>query len=325
MTFIRNDQVLNKGDWILSADGRILLIMQNDGNLVLYTFQTNCTSNANTGNNYYGSFEANPIYDIGSKGNTSSMGSIGYIDPNSELHAYPSSNIKYGDTYSSILENTNVNGNDITGASFANSSQQDCVNACNKLDNCTGFVYDTNGATPVCNPKKNTSFYDSNAVESKIKSTTFVRDKTVIKPPTGIDSIINNIDSIRYDNYTKYNSNNLNFDINITFLTSLQKKQLEQLQTRLKQLLDKLNGNTNNLLNINNKIQLNTEKNNKRFNDNISDVYKTNHQIKHFDLNNNIDNMLKETEIKTLQENYSYMFWSIIAITTVLVAINIKK
>jgi hypothetical protein len=227
---------LSPGDFIGSNDGTTALIMQSDGNLVLYTFQTNCTSNANTGNNYYGSFEANPIYDIGSKGNTSSMGSIGYIDPNSELHAYPSSNIKYGDTYSSILENTNVNGNDITGASFANSSQQDCVNACNKLDNCTGFVYDTNGATPVCNPKKNTSFYDSNAVESKIKSTTFVRDKTVIKPPTGIDSIINNIDSIRYDNYTKYNSNNLNFDINITFLTSVLIKHLKQLQTRLKEI-----------------------------------------------------------------------------------------
>ena len=65
MTFIKNDQVLNKGDWILSSDGRLLLIMQTDGNLVLYTFQNNCTYNKSTGNKFVGGVNANPIYDIG--------------------------------------------------------------------------------------------------------------------------------------------------------------------------------------------------------------------------------------------------------------------
>ena len=100
---------------------------------------------------------------------------------------------------------------------------------------------------------------------------------------------------------------------------------MQQLETRLKQLSSILSGDTNKLVNENNKIQLDTEKYNKYFNDNISKVHKTNHKIKHFDMNNNIDNMLKETEIKTLQENYKYMLWSIIAITIVLVAINVKK
>ena len=325
VSFLKNDQILNKGDWVVSNNGKLLLIMQTDGNLVLYTFITNCTSNVSTGNNYYGGVGTNPIYDIGLKGNTSSMGSIAYIDTNSELHAYPSSNIKYGSLYSSILENTDVNGNDIPNAKFANSSLEDCINACNKLDNCSGFVYDTIGATPVCNPKLNTSFYGSNILETKIKSTTFIRDKTVIKPPIGINNIINNIDSIRYDNYTKFNSNNIIFDKDITLLNSVQKELLQQLETRLKQLSSILSGDTNKLVNENNKIQLDTEKYNKYFNDNISKVHKTNHKIKHFDMNNNIDNMLKETEIKTLQENYKYMLWSIIAITIVLVAINVKK
>ena len=44
------------------------------------------------------------------------------------------------------------------------------------------------------------------------------------------------------------------------------------------------------------------------------------------DLNiNDINGMLSDSDIRVLQENYSYMFWSTIAVFTVLVAINIKK
>jgi hypothetical protein len=322
--FITTNQILNKGDWVVSADGKLLLTMQTDGNLVLYTFQSNCGTIANKGNKYFGGVDANPIYDIGTVGNQTVMGSIGFVDPNSELHTYSSTNIKYGNTYSSILENTNIKGNDIEGASFADCFDiKQCMTACNKLDNCSGFVFDTTGPTPVCIPKKNTSFYDSNLMEAKMKNNTYIRDKKVINPPFGINDVVNNIDSIRFDNYVKYTPNNLNFNLNA--INSVQKKQLQQLETRLKQLSDQMSGNTNNLLNIHNNIQLNTEKNTNLFNKNIKDVYSTNHQIKNFDLNNNLDNMLKATEIKTLQENYSYMFWSIIAITSVLVVINIKK
>jgi len=322
MTFIKNDQVLNKGDWILSADGILFLIMQNDGNLVLYTFQNNCIQSKNNGNKFVGNIGANPIYDIGLKGFLSDMGSIGYIDPNDELQVYPNSNTKYANAYSSILYGETINGNDIPGASFVTTKGNPgaCAEACNKSDNCSGFVFDTTGPSPICKPKSNTSYYGNNDLQPKVGNTIFIRDKTNITP-SDIPKV--NIDSVKYHNYTKYKPNNLNFNLNA--LNSVQKKQLEQLETRLKQLSDKMSGNTNNLLNIHNKIQLDTDKNNKLFNSNITDVYKTRHQIKHFDLNNNVDNMLKATEIKTLQENYSYMFWSIIAITTVLVAINIKK
>lgn len=325
MTFLKNDQVLNKGDWVVSADGKLVLIMQNDGNLVLMTFQSNCTTTfKNNSNRYVGGVSTNAVYDISSKGFLSDMGSIGYIDPNDELQIYPNSNTKYTNTYNFALDNTSINGNDIPGATFTNAKGLPvvCEEACNKLDKCTGFVFDTTGPTPVCIPKSNTSYYGNKDLQSKAGNITFIRDKTNITP-AGLPNV--NIDSITYHNYTKYKPNNLNFDRSLTLLTSVQKKQLEQLETRLKQLSDQMNGNTSNLLNIHNKIQSDTEKNNKIFNSNIKDVYSTNHQIKNFDLNNNIDNMLKEKEIKTLQENYSYMFWSIIAITTVLVAINIKK
>jgi hypothetical protein len=322
--FITTNQMLNKGDWVVSADGKLLLTMQTDGNLVLYTFQSNCGTIANNGNKFFGGVGANPIYDIGSTGIKSNMGSIGYVDPNSELHTYPSTNIKYSNKYSSILENTNIKGNDITGASFANCSDvNECMTACNKLDNCSGFVYDTTGNTPVCNPKKNTTFYDSNLMESKMKANTYIRDKTVIKPPTGINNVVNNIDSIRYDNYVKYKKNNLNFGL--TSLNSVQQKQLEQLESRLEQLSEQLKGYTKNLYKVNSDLTVETNATTKKFSEHVNNITSINKKINTFGTNNNVENILKQTKVTTLQENYSYMFWSTIAVVTVLVAINIKK
>ena len=40
---------------------------------------------------------------------------------------------------------------------------------------------------------------------------------------------------------------------------------------------------------------------------------------------NNISNIVKESDIKVLQENYGYMFWSILAIATVIVTMNIMR
>lgn len=323
MTFIKNDQVLNKGDWILSADGRLLLIMQTDGNLVLYTFQNNCIQGKNTGNKFVGGVSANPIYDIGLKGILSDMGSIGFIDPNNELQIYPNSNTKYTDSYSSTLDGTTVNGNDIPATSFVNTKgvPSACMEACNKLDNCSGFVFDTTGPTPVCRPKSNTSYYGNKDLQTKVGNVTFIRDKTNITP-TGIPKV--NIDSVKYNNYTKFLPNNLNF--NSMSLNSVQKNQLKQLESRLEQLSNQLKSNTVSIFDSQKQFHSNElDKFNQNFKNNVNDYHVTNSKIKNFDLNNNIENILKESDIKILQENYSYMFWSIIAITTVLVAINIKK
>jgi hypothetical protein len=322
-SFIKNDQLLNKGDWIGSEDGKIILIMQEDGNLVLYTFEMNCNT-IGTNGPYSGGNLSNPIYDIGSKGFKNKMGSIGFIDSDSKFHNYKKSNIKYSNNYSSILENTIITGSDITGASFANSKNiEDCMSACNNLDECSGFVYDTTGQTPVCQPKNTTKYYNSKNMQSKIGADTYVRDKSVIKPANGINNIINNINSILFNNYSKYKKNNLNFDI--TSLNSVQKQQLEQLESKLEQLSDQLKGYSGNLSELNLKINSDTEMKTQQFYDNIKNIGVVSNKIKQFGTKNNVDNILNETEIKTLQENYNYIFWSTIAIATVLVAINIKK
>ena len=73
--------------------------------------------------------------------------------------------------------------------------------------------------------------------------------------------------------------------------------------------------------NLNNQIKKYTS----QFTKKINEATDINTKIHNFNTSNNIDNILKETEIKTLQENYRYMLWSILAIIAVLTAINIKK
>ena len=38
-----------------------------------------------------------------------------------------------------------------------------------------------------------------------------------------------------------------------------------------------------------------------------------------------VDNILNDSDITVLQENYAYLFWSILAVGTVLVTMNVSK
>jgi hypothetical protein len=92
--WIGSGTALSAGDFIGSTDGSIYLIMQADGNLVLYTSTDteNCQKmkDGNTG----GGEGANALYEITEVGIPSNLGKIGYVDSNSLLSTYPDSNIE---------------------------------------------------------------------------------------------------------------------------------------------------------------------------------------------------------------------------------------
>jgi hypothetical protein len=327
MSFLKTNQVLNKGDWVGSTDGKLLLIMQNDGNLVLYTFKINCSMGSATStlnNNYGGGVLANALYDIGNVGNKNNMSQVAYLDSDSKLYPYPSSNTKLSNTYSLVLQNTNVQGNNIQGSATSNvSNVNDCMNTCNSNSNCNSFVYDTTGPTPVCLPKKISNAYSTSNFSPKTGIQTYIRDKTVITPPVGVSNNINNIDSIRYENYTK--GGNLQKSYGLSSLNSVQQQQLSQLQDKLNQLSRQILNSTNKLSKNNNSVNHQTREDIKGFNNYISDINLTNTKISDINSNNNIDNILKDTNIRILQQNYKYMLFSILAAGAVIIAINIKK
>ena len=326
MPFLITNQVLNKGDWVGSIDGKLRLIMQNDGNLVLYTFKINCSKGTITGtqNNNYGGVLANALYDIGNVGFKSNMGDVAYVDSDSKLYPYPSSNTKLSNTYNLILQDTNIQGNNIQGTSFSNvTNVNDCMNVCNANNNCNSFVYDTSGPSPLCLPKNLSNVYSINNFTPKSGVQTYIRDKTVITPPVGVSNDINNIDSIRYENYTK--GGDLQPSYGISSLNSVQQQQLSQLQDKLKQLSTQILNSTNQLSKNNYSVNFQTQEDIKGFNKYISEINLTNEKIDNINSNNNIDNILKDTNIRILQQNYKYMLFSILAAGAVIIAINLKK
>ena len=328
MSFIKNDQLLNRGEWVASADGKLLLIMQNDGNLVLYTFKSNCMNGSgNNSKNIYGGNLANAVYNIGKTGIKSNMGQLGYVDADSQLHAYPNSNITYSKTYSSVMQNTNIQGNDIPGAAINNISDvTKCMNTCNKYSNCNAFVYDTTGPYPVCFPKKvsENALYSPNTFKPTVGMTTYIRDKKPTASPLGTDNTVNNIDSITYTNFGNQGGE-MQKKYGLANIISVHKQHLSQLQDKLNLLSSQLNNNVKNIQGNIFKSTEGFEGIKKHPNDAFLQSHEINNKINKVNKNNSeLDNILRDANIKILQQNYSYMLWSILALGVVITTIKIR-
>jgi hypothetical protein len=351
--FLKTNHILNRGEWVSSVDGNLLLIMQTDGNLVLYTFKSNCTTTTiNKNTVYYGGNLANPVYDIGIVGVKTNMGKLAFVDADSQIHPYSSNNITNSNTYSSVYQNTNIRGNDIPGAAISNITDiNKCIETCNKIKDCNAFVYDTTGPFPVCLPKKlsENDISSSNKLISNFGTTTYIRDKNVINPPIGIDNRINNIDSLTYQNYGNQGGD-IAKSYGLVNIVSVQKQQMSQLQGKLNLLSSQLEDKIKNLEKYNDDLAEDTKaelmkdikdakaKLMKDINDTegfqgfdefkntfLNNVY-TNTKIEKLNkYNSELDNMIRDTNIKTLQQNYRYMLWSILAVGLAIIGIKVKN
>jgi hypothetical protein len=120
---------LAAGDFIGSTDGSTYLLMQEDGNLVVYTSQnvTNCTKMKD--GNMGGGPGANALYDLGTTGFPNNLGKIGYVDDDGNLSEYKSSKnlIPPGDTKAIVdidsvqWQNYKNTGKLVSASTFGNS------------------------------------------------------------------------------------------------------------------------------------------------------------------------------------------------------------
>jgi len=313
--WIPQGSTLAAGDFIGSTNGNMALIMQSDGNLVLYTFTmvSNCKKMAdgNTG----GGLGANALYNIGEVGIPANMSQVAYIDQNSELHSYPSSNTQYSNTYTEMPGNDSA-GYDIPSAAFGNATIQSCESACNNNTNCAGFAFSNN----VCYPKTS-SMYPNGSRTLNPAVNLFIRGKNPIAPPIGAPSTVNNVDSISYQNYV--NGGNIGNKYGLANATSTQKQQLDQLQTRMNMLTSQINQMTGKFDSGTNQAQTQSQANVQGIQDYLQGLESTNGQINNF--STNVERILSDSDIVVLQKNYDYLFWSILATGTVLITMNIVK
>jgi hypothetical protein len=312
--------LLYPGEYLSYTNGNLVLIMQSDGNLVLYTYQLteNCQKMAdgNTG----GNAGANSLYELSSVGIPGNMENIAYIDQDSNLYTYPDSNIQLGTSYTEI-SGYDSSGQDIPGTSFGDATVDTCQTACNNNQSCGGFVFDN--VNNICYPKT-TEMYPNSPREANSNTSIYTRNKVVQPLPPGISSLTQNIDTIQYQNYVS-SGKQVGANMDSLKINSVQKAKLEQLQTKLQLLANKI-VNLNGTLNLNDinvtsqsaidSLQLGKYLTEYKITDKKIDSYSSS-------VNTNIQNILNDSDITVLQQNYKYMFWTTLAVGTVLLSMNV--
>ena len=246
--YINSGMNLNSGEWIGSTNGSLLLYMQEDGNLVLYTSKpvSNCSVK---GDGYqYGGGLANAVYNVVEQGYPDLVGKVGYINKDAILSEYPST----------------------------------MLNA----------------------------------------------DGSIKNLPATCSSIVQNIDSIKWKKYTKSST-----QMSPTTICGLSKElendniRLNELRTTLGRYSSKIIKHISYLesLNININSQMRIDKT--TFDKNVATYNQYNTDSSTY-INNdvqNINGIVSDSDIVSSYENYSYMLWSILAISILLITMKIIR
>jgi hypothetical protein len=282
------------------------LIMQADGNLVLYTSRTSVNCKKAPDGTTSGGIGANALYELKQVGYTQHVGKIANINQNSGLHNYANDNIINTNEYTKYKGFDSV-GSDITSM---NTTLDTCQKICNDNKECVGYAFTS--INNMCYPKRLIGPKSKNE-----NSELYVRSKRPIKVPLGITDTISKVDSITYNNYE------LGKEVDYTastIATNLQKQQLAQLRTKLdllsKQIADNTISDVQKAKKNNDEIQTN------QFSDKS---VATNTKKEGFVAMNNLDNILDDSKINMTMQNYIFLSWSLVTLGAVLVSTRINR
>jgi hypothetical protein len=320
VNYMVSGDTLNVNEFIGSTDGSMYLMMMPGGDIELNTSTKSSSCSTYSGKNVGGQ-NSNAVYQIDQPGYKSIMGQVGFIDEDSVLYTYPSTNVKYTNDYTKI-NNMDSGGNDIPGAAFSNANVDQCKSTCNQNAECAGFVFDNQNN--ICWPK-GSGMYPVGATEIQTGISLYTRNKSPIEPPIGSSDTIKNIDSVQYNSYTK-SSSAPPTSTGLANATSYQKQQLSQMQDQLNLLSARITNYTNQFTNESININEQSTNNAAGLNDYLDNMEQTTLDIHNEKRNlSSIDNIEKQVNIQTLQQNYQYMFWTILAGAMILIIINMKK
>jgi hypothetical protein len=328
--WIPNGTTLASGDFVGSNNGSMYLIMQSDGNLVLYTNQRVSACSTNSNGQQAGGGWVNALYQLLPTPFRQNIGKIGYVDEENVLHEYDSNNTTLNDTYTKFNK-IDTPGNDIPGAAYGGASIEQCKSSCNNNKDCYGFVFDN--ANRVCWPKTSIAWpYGNGPLRPLTRTDIYVRGKSPIATPIGVSKDAVGVDSVEYQMYVR--GDKLNGKYGLANATDAERQQLDKLQSEMKILSNQIAILTDEYGNGTDIAHLQSVRNSKGLHRYLKQDETINEQIDKFNpnkrseegfrLNNNVDKILQDSDIVVLQKNYEYLFWSILAAGSVVVAMNIK-
>jgi hypothetical protein len=334
VNYLVSGQALYPDEWIGSTDGSLKLIMQTDGNLVLYTSESKAGCVKGQNDKTYGGGWVNAVYKLNAAGDPSSLGKVAYIDSDSTLKEYPDSMLGLTNEYQ-IYQNTDSGGNDIT--SMIVTDEMQCQTSCNNTPDCAVYAYMP--STKTCWLKNKNSYPKSS------KYPLSDRNLGVRKPgltgSTTCSNEIVDIDTVQYDNYNKGAGMTPDTQCNASLVSQSDRIQFDNIKNQLSTLGQDIASKMESLYNQDNKVYEKLNMNAQQFKKDL-EKYKTinlkirqeleiqsNNNIEgmtNFKLNmNDINGMLSDTDLRVLQGNYSYIMWSILAVGILTITINTMK
>jgi len=332
--WIPSGTTLVAGDFIGSNNGSIYLLMQTDGNLVLYTSKKVSGCNVNSKGKMAGANWINAVYQFLQPSFESDIGKVGYVDEDSILHPYPSSSIKFTNNYRKvpkIYAADSLLPNGVYGESV-----EKCQTICNENEECYGFTYQNENK--VCALRTSGMWpYGGDAYIAK-PIDTYIKDKAPSTLPMGVSDTTNNIDSVKYNYYEKGGEPAAKYGLPV--LLDPEQINLNKIQDNLKRLSNEISILINKLSDGTTAAQNQSNTNINALQGSSSEYNQLNNSVNQYNnvnknaeanitesflVNNNISRIVQDSDIMVLQKNADYLLWSILAAGSVLIAMNLTK
>jgi len=362
-SWVRGGTVLNPGEFIGSPSGKIYLIMGTNGVLSLNTskYASTCTANS-VSKVMEGGVNSAGLYKVNSDSDNlfTTLGKLFFINDDASLKTYPATNKKFSNEY---IEVKNYNTPAETDALKYNISATsgktiaECKSACDLNTNCYGYSYTTSGST--CNLKGSNLSQDKGDGPTTAGTDLYVRKETYKSNILGVTNTFSSIFSTQKNNYSVDSANpNVPTSYGVKTLVPDLRTQLSDLQNQMDDLQSQMNvysgsggsggytgtggtgytgtgtdtgtgtgtdtgtgiGGTSNTGSSGNSNQSSIA-------DYIKEIQSNEKKISAIKnvKNTNLDNMIEDTDLIVLQENYKYLCWSILAAASVLVFVNVSN
>jgi hypothetical protein len=195
--YMRVGEYLNATEWIGSTNGSMKLMMNPNGNLVLYTSETyNSWVTLKNGKLASINSDFTAVYEVSKVGIPGNLGKMGHIDDNGIISEYPDKMIGAGVGYTPF-KNINSPSGDLSGMPLTRKTPESCQLECDNNIKCFGYVYDKSNSSCWLKDKNvlQTNKYNTPATDF------YLRNTKVIGANSSCDVPVINVDSTSWSNY----------------------------------------------------------------------------------------------------------------------------
>uniref|UniRef100_A0A6C0DDD2 Uncharacterized protein n=1 Tax=viral metagenome TaxID=1070528 RepID=A0A6C0DDD2_9ZZZZ len=283
--------------------------------------------NSDGGTYKYGANEINALYKMNSAGVPSNVGKMGYVDGNDTLMEYPSTMISPGTNYTKYDGYDIINKNLKTIKTISNTTFTACIDECNKSNEYYGFVFDN--STNPSNGNGTGYLMGPDILNPSLKvhnpnTNLYIRDLKMNGMDASCNRSIESIDSNQWKNYSKGANMTSQTKCSLTKAISGQNNKIMELQNKITQVGGEIIIILNNLKkqtdDVKSKIGINSDK----IDSDLVMYNKTINDIQNYkNSEDNMNNIVKDTNLLVLYQNYNYMFWSILAISTMIISMKV--